>query len=81
MLVNDARMVGAEAASEAAYYGAAADGAFEPMASRILSPACEAFPDRTAEISTWLWWLASSCIGSAIIALRPNTKIESWLGL
>jgi len=74
MLVNDARMAAAEAASEAAEYGAAADGACEPMASRIMSPACEAFPDRTAEMSTCLWSLASSCIGSAIIALGPNTK-------
>ena len=74
MLVNDARMAAAEAASEAAEYGAAADGAFEPMASRIMSPACEAFPDRTAEMSRCLWSLASSCTGSAIIALGPNTK-------
>lgn len=44
------------------------------MASRIMSPACEAFPDRTAEMSTCLWSLASSCTGSAIIALGPNTK-------
>src|SRR5262245_9543199 len=73
MLVNDARMAAAEVASEAAYYGAVADGAFEPMASRILSPTCEAFPDRRAEMSTCLWSLASSCIGSAIIALGPNT--------
>jgi len=73
MLVNDARMAAAEAASEAAEYDAAA-GAFEPMASRILSPACKAFPDRTAEMSTCLWSLASSCTGSAIIALGPNTK-------
>ena len=36
MLVNDARMAAGEAASEAAYDGAAADGAFEPMASRII---------------------------------------------
>src|SRR5262245_21044776 len=55
MLVNDARMA------------AAADGAIEPMASRIMSPVCEAFPDRTAEMSTCLWSLASSCVGSAII--------------
>ena len=81
MLVNDARMAAAEAASEAAYYGAAADGAFEPMASRIMSPACEAFLDRTAEMSTCLWSLASSCTGGAIIALGPNTKIASWPGL
>src|SRR3954452_150894 len=74
-------MAAAEAASEAAYYGATADGAFEPMASRIMSPASEAFPDRTAEMSTSLWSLASRCTGSAIIALGPNTKIEAWPGL
>jgi hypothetical protein len=44
MLVNDAPMAAAEAASEG------------------------------------LWSLASSCTGSAIIALGPNTKIESWPG-
>jgi hypothetical protein len=32
-------------------------------------------------MSTCLWPLASSCIGSAIIALGLNTKIESWPGL
>ena len=80
MLVNDARMAAAEAASEAAEYGAAAAGAFKPMASRIMSPACEAFPDRTAEMSTCLWSLASSCIGSALIALDPNTKNRIMAG-
>jgi hypothetical protein len=44
MLVNDAPIAAAEAASEG------------------------------------LWSLASSCTGSAIIALGPNTKIESWPG-
>jgi hypothetical protein len=81
MLVNDARMAAAEAASKAAEYGAAADGAFKPMASRILSPVCEAFPDRTAETSTYLWSLANSCIGSASSHSAPTQKIESWPGL
>src|SRR5262245_85578 len=74
MLVNDARMAAAEVASEAASYGAAAGGAVEAMASRLLSPACEAFPNRTAEMSTCLWSLASSCIESAIITLGTHTK-------